>query len=200
MTDTLERPKFLPSYIKAIGQSVEKRGWKALVPVWTIVAGAFGAAAAYFIPVVFWVDRPEIAVAVYIGVLTLNGLVLALSWNAFSRIFESISSQGFASYLMAKGRMNGYMVFVGYVHATQLFAVLASAVGLIVFLFSIPTVLYNQIAFAVMIGASAYAMKTAAGAVTVMHDLIWQKAIFDDWSAKQPGSRVVHFTRNGDQV
>src|SRR5262245_3234100 len=131
MADTLERPKFLPSYIKAIGQSAEKRGWKALLPVWVILTGACGAAAAHFIPATFWMgDRLEMAAVVYIGILTLNGLILTLSWNAFSRIYESISAQGFASYLMNKNKMNGYIVFIDYVHIVQLFAILASAVGL----------------------------------------------------------------------
>jgi hypothetical protein len=199
MTETLERPKFLPSYFEAISESCKKRGLRALVPGWIIVSGACGAGASYFIPISFWAsDHMDVAAIVYTGVLTLNGLILTLSWNAFSRIYESISSPVFVSYLMAKKKLNGYIVYIGYIHISQLVAILSSAVGLILLLCSVPTVLYDKIAFAFMIATSAYAIKTAASAVTVMHDLIWQKAIFDGHVERHGSPNVLNFGRNND--
>lgn len=101
---------------------------------------------------------------------------------------------------MAKKLMNRYIVYIGYVHVAQLAAIITSAAGLLLLLCSIEEVAYNRTAFAVMIAASAYAIVTAARAVEVVHDLIWQKAIFDDFIARQEGKNVVPFGRNNDAV
>lgn len=193
MSDDSERPRFLPSFIKAIGESAEQRGWRALVPVWLIASLVFGAVASHFVPASFWsAERHDVSLVVYTGVLTLNGLILTLSWNAFARICESICAPGFASYLKSKNLMNRYLVYISYVHVAQLFAIVASAVGLI-FVLASDNVTYNKIAFAVVIAASAYAIKTASSAVTIMSDLIWQKPIFDDFVARQEGRNVFRF-------
>lgn len=197
MGDHLERPKFLASYMEAIAQSTARRGWRALVPFWLIACGISSAAMAYVIPYSFWRDeRLDVAVVVYIGILTLNGLILTLSWNAFSRIYEMIGAPGFASYLLTKKIMNRYIVYIGYVHSAQLAAIITSAAGLLMLLCSIENTLYNRIAFAVMVAASCYAIVTAARAVEVVHDLIWQKAIFDDFMSRQEGRNIVPFGRN----
>jgi hypothetical protein len=197
MSDDLERPRFLPAYVEAIAQSAKVRGWRAVVPFWLIACGAASAAVAYVIPYTFWTDeRLEVSVVVYIGILTLNGLILTLSWNAFSRIYEMIGAPGFASYLMSKKFMTRYIVYVGYVHIAQLVAIITSAIGLLMLLCSIKEVIYNRIGFAVMVATSAYAIVTAARAVEVVHDLIWNKAIFDDFMARQEGRNIVPFGRN----
>lgn len=197
MSDELERPKFLASYMDAIAQSTARRGWRALVPFWIIASGLAGATTTYFIPATFWdTAHLDVSAIVYTGILTLNGLILTLSWNAFSRIYESITSPGSASYLLAKKLMNRYIVYIGYVHVAQLVAIVTSAIGLLLLLCSPTHVFYDRVAFATMIAASAYAIVTAARAVDVVHDLIWQKAIFDDFMARQDGRNIVPFGRN----
>jgi len=192
---TAKRPKFLTSYWAAIGENIEARGWIAVVPAWLIIGAILGAAAAYFISPLFWkLDFWDVSVVVYIGILTVNGLILTLSWNAFSRIYESICQPVFCSYLLARNLLNGYIFYMGYIHLTQLLAIAMSSSGLILILCDIPNKLYSQIVFAAMIATTFYAIKTAANAVTVMHDLVWQKAIFDDDQTSRDG-KVVKFDR-----
>jgi hypothetical protein len=177
----LERPRFLDSFIGAIAKSAEKRSWRAVVPIWPLVAACFGAVFAYLIPAQFWSqEKLEAAVAVYIGIVTLNGLILALSWSAFSRIHESIIDSPFCSYLMNKGILNDYILYIDFVHVSQLSSIIISGGALLVLLCQPGNITFDRIAFGAMIFISSYAIKQAAAAVTIMHDLIWQKAIFDD--------------------
>lgn len=197
MDDNLKRPKFLPSFFRALAKSAERRSWRSIVPTWLVVALCVGAAASYLIPATFWnPNNLSVSTAVYVGLLTLNGLILALSWNAFSRIYEIISAPRFSAYLAKSDLLNGYIVFTGFVHVTQLAAVVVSAAGLLLLLIDRPAVIYDRIAFAAMVSASAYAIKMAAGAVTVMHDLLWQKAIFDEYTSR--GENVVPFGKSSE--
>ena len=188
----LERPKFLSSYIKAVGQSADKRGWRAVIPWGLLVSAGVGVACAYVVPISFWDDsRLDVSTAVYLGVLMLDGLILALSWGAFSRIYESISTTKFASYLMEKELLNGYIVYNDAIHIAQILAIVSSAAALVVLLIDLPKVIFDQIAFGIMICLSANAIKAATSAVTVMHNLIWQKAIFDQHMEDRESERVV---------
>lgn len=176
----LERPKFPSSFLRSLEKGVEARGWRALVPSWLILAIAFGFAFGYFVPASFWaIKHLDTAVMVYIGILTLNGLILVLSWNAFSQIHDSIGDINFGAYLISRGLLNNYIFYIQSVHVVQLLAIIISSSGLLLLLCSVEDITYDRVAFAAMVAGSSYAIKQASSAVTVMHDLIWQKAIFD---------------------
>jgi hypothetical protein len=177
----LERPKFLRSFLSSLTKSVEKRGWRAVVPTWVILALCFGAFFAYVIPRDFWSkERLDVAVVVYIGILTLNGLILALSWSAFSRIHENIMDSPFSAYLLTNALLNDYILYIDFVHIAQLAALIVSFLSLLILLCAFPSDIFDRVAFGILLAASAYAIKQAAAAVKVMHDLVWQKAIFDN--------------------
>ena len=112
MTDKFGRPDFLASFFSALAERAEAGSlWKMLaVPV---IAGAISGAAAYYMPAEFWSDqRWDVSATVYTGVLTVNGLILALSWSAFSRIYESISAPKFSAFLRKHGLLNKCIVTV----------------------------------------------------------------------------------------
>jgi hypothetical protein len=147
-------------------------------------------------PPAFWGHESQpVSVVVYTGILTINGLMLALSWSAFSRIHESISGDRFGAYLMEKNLIGDYIVYIGYVHAAQVISVIASAAGLIILLYD-TRVIFDMIAFAVVLALSIYAMKQAANSVTIMHDLIWQKAIFDRNPPQGQDGKVFHIRKD----
>jgi hypothetical protein len=81
---------------------------------------------------------------------------------------------------MDKGLLNGYIFYVDFVHVAQLSALIISGGGLLVLLCEPENISFDRVAFGAMLFISSYAIKQAAAAVTIMHDLIWQKAIFDD--------------------
>jgi hypothetical protein len=181
MPNEFERPSFLKSYLESLSKSVDRRGWFAVFPYWVHACLLVGVGAAYRIPVDFWDAKAfDVSVPVYVGILTFNGLMLALSWGAFSRIYDSLGEPGFRGFLRKYNLMSPYIVYVEYVNITQIVAIGFSFSGMIILLFKLSDPIYNQIMFALMVASSIYAMKQASAAVTIMHDLAWQQGAFDE--------------------
>lgn len=190
------RPKFLPSFFDVLSKRARKESFVSLLPWWMVGAAGLGAAGAYFVRDEFWGwDKVDISTAVYAAVLTLNGLVLALSWNAFSKIYDYISSAKFAAFLRKHDLLHGYIVYVGFVHFFQVMAVVVSSIGLMTLLMDLHSLVVERIILATIIAVSVYALKMAIGAVHVMHDLIWQKSLFDAHDAETNTGNVVAMNR-----
>jgi hypothetical protein len=192
MAAALKRPSFSASFLAALVKSEKRRGNLAFIPIWLIACLAIGGGVACFIPAKFWnYEKLEVATAVYVGILTLNGLILALSWSAFARMHESISDAPFSDYLLQRDLLNDYIFYINFINVAQITALLICALALLLMLCDVG-VIYNRVAFAIMIGTSAYAIKQASSAVSAMHDLIWQKAIFDGHTkGNPPGATIV---------
>jgi hypothetical protein len=137
-----------------------------------------GALFAYFLPESYW-EKRDLPTLVAATILTLNGIMLALSWSAFAKIYETIGASGFSLFLREKGLLNSYLFFIRYVHLFQMVALIASAIGLVILqIIDIP-IIYQRMAVALVVGATAYAIKQAAGSVTVMRDVVRHRATFD---------------------
>ena len=189
------RPRFTRAYITSLGKSFDERGFLALIPVWLLICASVAWSIAYYMPEGFWKNTNQsVAVVVYVGILTINGLILALSWSTFARIHECITADDFCAYLMENELLGDYVVYIGYVHAVQIIAIITSGAGLMVLLYSLP-LLVERITFAAMLALSIYAIKQAANSVTVMHDLIWDKATFDRGNPKNSDEKVVRIKR-----
>jgi hypothetical protein len=198
MTEKLERPQFLPSFFSAMAERAESKTiWRMFVV--PVIAAAVSAGSAYYVPAVFWSDgKWDVAATVYTGILTLNGLILALSWSAFSRIYESISAPKFCSFLRRNGLLNKYIVTISFIHGLQLLAVIASGVGLVILLISIPYLIVDRILFGMMMFSSVYAIQQAASAVAIMNDLLWQKSIFDEHQETANNPKILPMGNRGE--
>lgn len=198
MTVTLERrPRFLSLLLGEIREDVDRDGVRALIPWWMISFAALGAVAAWRTPADFFADWSwSVSVTFYGALLTFNGLLLALSWQAFSRIQSSICSPGFSSFLRQKNLLSGYLFFIDYIHLAQVFAVVASALGLAAILITDLPILVQRVLFGAALGTSAYAVKQAFGAVRLMHDLVWYHAAYDEAAAEASGN-ITPFTAGG---
>src|SRR5438105_1774676 len=125
-----DRPKFLPSFIGAIQKETEERGWSGVFPFILLSCIVAGATIAYTIPGQFWAEsKRELSVAVYVGLLTFNGLILALGWTAFSRIYDVLLRGDFGKYLMRNNLLNDYILQITFMHIFQIGSVIVSAVG-----------------------------------------------------------------------
>lgn len=177
MTD---RPKLLPSILELIKDESERRGVLALVPLALIICGMIGALTAWMIPDEFWNnERWDISTAVYAGLLTFSGLVLALGWNAFAKMYEILFRGQFGAYLYDNQLLNHYLVHISVMHFIQVAAVFVSGVGLMTVLFSGIPNWADRIVLAVVITAISFGLKQAVDAVTAMNDLVWQSAVFE---------------------
>lgn len=184
MDDPIRRPSFVDYWLEDLREEFGNRGIRAFVPVWLILFGASSAIAAYFLPEEFWTsERWDVSTAVYGVICTLNGLFLALSWNAFGRIHDSISSAGFSGWLRSKQMLHKYFFIVDFIHIWQIVAVALSAIALVAVLYPFVPVWGQRIAFAAAIAATGYALRWALGAVKVMHDITWYRSIYDEHQA-----------------
>src|SRR6185437_10675549 len=123
------RPRFLASYFDAMKERARDEGWRAIVPYWLIVGGVAGAGICVSLPKELWnTSNWQTIIAVYAALLTINGLLLALSWSAFARVHELlVSSAEFVVFLRRAKLFNGYLFYIDWVHAAQIIALLVSA-------------------------------------------------------------------------
>jgi len=201
-----QRPKFLPSYLGLLKKEAEQSSWFAVIPYALIASIFLGAAVALFTPSEFWTNsRWDVSTAVLAGLLTFNGLVLALGWNAFARIYDALFRKEFVSFLSKHDQLNPYIVHIGFMHFMQISAVIASGVALFFVLFNSVPIAIDRFVFGTSISLTIYAVKQAIDAVSMMNDLVWQVAYFEsnpipkDQRDKVRGNVVPAFgERNGD--
>jgi hypothetical protein len=171
-------PRFSDLYFRYLEERLKNHNVFVCLP-WAL-CGIFSLA--YFVSLLLsekFLSDLAISIPFYVGILTLNGLLLALAWTAFSRIYESVLAPKFSSYLRTNDLLSDYMFQIGYAHRAQLVAVLSSFFGLtIVSVDPIPGI--HRLIFTIVVGTAAYAMKEACGAVTVMNELVWYKSVFDN--------------------
>ncbi len=176
-----KRPRFGSVLLQELREDYDERGVLAIIPVWLIGCVGLSLWTAWLLPAEFFTDSKwDISTAVYAGLLTFNGLLLALSWQAFSRIQASICAPGFSSFLKRKSLMSGYLFWIDYVQYSQVAAVCASGIGLLSILLDRLLLFTDRIIIGLAVGLSIYAIKNALDAMHLMHDVVWLHAEFDE--------------------
>lgn len=176
----MERPGFLSSLLDSWQLTLSHGKAHDLVPYWILASIASGATVAIFLPATFWDgSKLDVSVAVMSGLLTFNGIILALCWSAFGKIYEIVGAGAFAAHLRKHQLLNHYLMFVGYCHAAQIVAI--SATGFALFALWLPLKVWAaQVAVGSSIASSVYALRQGVATSTAMQDLIWRKATFDE--------------------
>jgi len=185
----IETPNFVQAWIKDLSDEVNDR-WYRIVPIWFALFFIPAGAAAYFIPVSFWVDKKGDllgnASLVYSAILTLNGIIVALSWSAFGKIYEMIGAGRFSVFLQENAVLDAYLFLVRYVQVFQMLAMISSVSALLAAQFPQVPMVAQRALLAAMLGFAAYAIKQASSAVGVMQDLVRYRAAFDAADSQQP--------------
>lgn len=185
MQDPKLRPGFLESWLQDLLDDNKQYGAKAIVPWSALSCLALASFVAWLIPEYGFWDKPEISMVFFTAILTLNGLLLALSWSSFGKIYEIASRPVIAKFLRTNGLLNSYIFHVDFIHYAQVFALGASAVALVACVIdAVPSPLDNFISIllirrtvlVVSIASAIYALKYALGAVRIMQDLVWYSA------------------------
>jgi len=187
----LEMPGFLAALPKAIGKSAGDWHWRALLPVWPLVCLSLRAGAVWILPAAFWTpDHQDLAALVYLVIVLTNGMLLATGWTGLTKMYEAISTPGFFSYLVSEELMPGY-----FVRWVQILPLVISALSLATLLSNPALVTYDQIAFAATVATSAYALRTVSHLGHVVQDVLWQKAIVDEFPGRQRSAKIVPLER-----
>lgn len=198
MTDDFERPRFWQLFFEALAERSRNRSLISAF-VFPLLAGALAAFACYFMPSSYWSDANlQVSVAVYAGMLTFNGLMLALGWNAFSRIYDMLSAPRFSQFLRKNKLLEKYLVTISLIQGLQIFAIIASATALLSILFNLAYLWVDRAILGLMLFASMLALKQGAKSVRIMHDLVWQKSIYDERIDQRSQANVVDLERQND--
>jgi hypothetical protein len=141
-----------------------------LIPYWIIISAMLGALAARYLPPEFWSwERIDAAVGAMSGLLTFNGIVLALCWSAFGKVYEIVGAGAFCTHLS----------FVRWCHLAQVLAIMFTAFAL-ASLWMPLDLWFKKAAVGAAIGFSIYAVRQGYATSEVMQDLIWRKSEFDE--------------------
>ena len=173
-----DTPNFIQAWVKDLKDEVDDN-WLRIFPIWIISFLFCGGIVGYYLPDSFWSRDRDTATIVYTGILTFNGILLALSWSAFAKIYDMIGAGRFSAFLHDNGVLDSYLFLVRYVHASQMAAMVASIVTLLLVQFPDVALEWQRAACVVTLGLSAYGIKEASLAVGVMQDLVRYKAIYD---------------------
>ena len=192
-TEMTSRPKTLATYARLFARAVDERGVLRAIWYWRqFLAIALGGTAVYFMPTDsngLWA-RHDLAVMVMTGVLTFNGILLAVGWGAFGKIYDLIAEPKFSSFLRRQNILDAHLMFVAVVHFSLASAALISFAALLCILLPVP-LWVNQALFGAMIAASVNAIFEAFRATGMMNDLIWDVAHWNEAGQGQPNLRPV---------
>lgn len=170
------RPKFLSVFFKSAAYAYERRGVRALVPWWLLIGLVAGGSAAWQMPSSFWQkEQWEVSTTLYTGFLAFDGLLLALGWGAFSRIYGILSTGWFAAFLRRNDLLEDHLFFIDFTHGVLVASAISSGCGLVVILLPFHTYVDMAI-FALTMGSSFWALVKALSAVKLMNDLVWDAA------------------------
>jgi len=170
------RPKFFTTFCQSVGDAYERKGVRAIIPWWLLVGFAVGGAVAWYMPAVYWSDGNwDVVTTVFTGFLAFDGLLLALGWGAFSKIYEILSTGSFAAFLRRNGLLSEHLFFVDAVHGALVLSAVSSGVALVTVLLPLP-LLADRIIMASVVGLSLWSLAKALSAMRMMNDLVWEVA------------------------
>jgi hypothetical protein len=174
------RPAFLPSFLELVKRESEQVGWRAVVPYVLLLLCLGAAISAYLIPDAFWdQDNWPVSTVVYTGILTFNGLIIALGWSAFGRIYDVLLTGEFGAYVAKHNLLNAYLTQITFMHVVQVLAVVASGTAIVTVLITGVPLLLARFVFGIVVALTAYAVRQAINAVSGMNDLVWQAAFYE---------------------
>jgi hypothetical protein len=185
--DPKRRPGFLEAWLDDLQDDLRRYGPKKLVPWLLLSCWALGVAVTFLISQGDFWHKPEIATLFFTATVTINGLLLALSWGSFAKIYELASEPRLAAFLRKHNHLRRYIFHVDFIHLCQIIALAWSGFALVLAVLDHwphalggGAVLFTlqRIALAGAIASTTYALRYAIGAVTIMQDLVWYSTYF----------------------
>jgi hypothetical protein len=173
-----DRPELFPIFLDEVKADWRRAGLWGVIPWWILSCVLSGYAVSHFWPRELG-DKSQWGTVstILAGVLTFNGITLAVTWAAIGKVYETISRADFSRFLRSGGVLGTYMFYIHLVHITQIIAAILSLTTIFA-VFLVPTTAF-KIVLAMMVAATLYAIRWAAGSVTIAQDLAWQFGKFD---------------------
>jgi hypothetical protein len=184
-----KRPSFIDSWLADVREDYLRYGKRKLVPWAALACIALGVAVTTLVPKEHFWTHPEVSVVFFTAAVTINGLLLALSWASFAKIYDIAAEPKLAAFLRRNDMLRDYIFQVDFIHATQVLALSSSGAALILCVIEhlppviegyVATLTVQKIALAATIATTVYALKYALGAVRIMQDLVWYSGYVSD--------------------
>lgn len=162
-------------------------GLRGVVP-WTLsLCAAAGIYVGFWSPAKLFTDvQWQTLTGVYAGVLTFNGITLALTWGAISKVYETITRGEFARFLRVANSLEQYQFYIQFMHLVQIFAAVLAVIGLFMTLVPLPEDVHRG-AMSLVVASTLYAIKWASGSVRVVRELTDRQATFESLSEEEKG-------------
>lgn len=183
----LRRPSFLEAWLGDLQEDLRRYGKLKLVPWFLILCIVFGLVATLLVSADYFWSKPELSAVFFTATITINGLLLALSWGSFAKIYELASEPKLAAFLRKHDLLRSYIFHVDFIHTTQVAAVAWSGIALVLSVADhLPHAMggaalllaLQKISLAGVVGSTVYALRYAIGAVRIMQDLVWYSTYF----------------------
>jgi hypothetical protein len=193
-----KRPSFFESWLDDLQDDVRRSGPKQLIPLKIVLFLIVGYCASRLAGSgEFWA-KPEQSLVFFAAIVTFNGLLLALSWGSFAKVYELASEPKLGQFLRKHQMLSTYIFHVEYIHYTQIVALSFS--GLCMLLSIIDVLPYidrevslatvREVTMALSVASTMYALSNAQGGVRMMQDLVWFAAELSDLSSEKDFSVV----------
>jgi hypothetical protein len=185
----MNKPSFLQSLLDSWQLSLSAKRAYDLIPYWIAISSCLGFLAARKLPDSLWTEKADTLVVLMGSLLAFNGIVTALSWSAFAKIYEIIGAGAFCAHLRRYKLLNQYLHFVGWCQGAQVVAI--SCTGFALFSFWLFQPWAGRIVVGAAVAASTYAVRQGVATSTAMQDLIWRKAEFDEDAGRPNGMKPI---------
>ncbi len=175
----MPKPPFPEVFAQGLAVAAEKRGYLAYLPLRLLLCFGSGALIAWQLPDELWsMSKCADLIAIFSALLAFNGLLLAIGWGAFSRIYELIGTGPFADFLKRRDILNYHILFIEIAQASLVLASVASGFG--VFSTWLPfQIWFDKVIMLVTIGLTGYGLIKAIESTQAMNEILWEAADFE---------------------
>lgn len=187
-----QRPDAFSIFLDEVKADWQGGGLSRVVPWLLLLACAAGYAGGRFMPTdLTGSDNWDVTTALYAGVLAFNAITLALTWSAIGKVYETLADPSFSRFLRAGDALNSYLFYISLLHVVQMIAALVSFAALVCSILPVGA-LAARILFGLVIASTLYALRWAAGSVTIVQDVAYHHASFSELSEQEKANLRAH--------
>lgn len=191
----MSRPHFVRAFLHDLTEDWDRYGWRGILPLKAAPSLLAGALVAWTVPDFWGADQRGLRLDVFVGLTAINGLLLALAWSAFGKIYETAAAPGFSGWLTKHNLHDGINFQVSFIQGAQAAAVTICGCNLVLTLYGVVDFLplwLHRAGMMLAIGSTIYAFLYATGAVIIMQDMVRYRSAYDNGVARN----VVDMPRN----
>lgn len=174
--------------LEALTEEYQEMGWRAFTPWWLLIFIAAGG--------VLWICLPDLPadldglLTLIVGLLTAQGIILAMTISAGQQILAAVSGPGFSSYLRRKGILKHYLVNVAIMQGVGLISILVLLATAGVIVWGAREAIIRP-ALGASLTSFLYSVRWISGGSLMVRDLIWYRSIFEEVGPPQKNGDVV---------